>query len=427
MKCSDFLRGLNQDFDLSVIKIFDSVRSLFNQIYLMDCTDKVSDQVHDSCLDCQQSGKDIKGSSGMFQFGNYNRYYGYRNQSMSPDTRLECFKREWFENKQVLDIGCNVGHVTLSIGRDYSPHRIVGIDIDENLIKIAVKNIRHYLPTTSLNSRKRKTLDVSTISTSKGTEGESHKRLSGQSSSVAENDSSKKKKETLMVPQSIRSSPNLSHRLFNTHNLHCHQGLCQKDEQMSENSLDLLNEHPNDDKSVELIYLVHSSKNSLQHFKSSDEEKKQSVGEPVQTRPEKSVNRVNLSRKPLTFPKNTTFRAENYVLLDDSFLLNEKPRYDTILCLSVTKWIHLNYGDDGLKRAFKRMYSQLKPEGILIIEPQPWSSYKKKKFVNQTLMQNYKSITFRPSQFNDYLLSEVGFSSFNLIDIPDHVSKGEDL
>ena len=42
-------------------------------------------------------------------------------------------------------------------------------------------------------------------------------------------------------------------------------------------------------------------------------------------------------------------------------LENVLPEYDTILLLSTAKWIHLNFGDEGIKRVFKRIHAQLRP------------------------------------------------------------------
>lgn len=80
-----------------------------------------------------------------FQYGNYNKYYGYRNPSRSEDPRVHFLRREWFEGKDVLDLGCNLGHLTLYIAKMHRPARILGLDIDGALVHAARKNIRHYL------------------------------------------------------------------------------------------------------------------------------------------------------------------------------------------------------------------------------------------------------------------------------------------
>ena len=102
-------------------------------------------------------------------------------------------------------------------------------------------------------------------------------------------------------------------------------------------------------------------------------------------------------------------------------------RFDTILCLSVTKWIHLNWGDIGLKFLFHKVFRSLRDEGgTFVLEPQPWKSYKKKHWLTERIRKNYSTIQFVPDMFEDYLLKTVGFKACKKIEIPDNqeISKG---
>ncbi|KAF5291176.1 hypothetical protein FQA39_LY14418 [Lamprigera yunnana] len=248
----------------------------------------------------EQDMPSFKERNKQFQYGNYNRYYGYRNQHSEVDLRLLCFSnyKQMFVDKDILDIGCNIGHITLSIARDFNARSVVGVDIDKKLIEIARKNIRHYV-------------------------------------------------------KSSETPP-----------------------------------HNNDEQN--------NRKNSF-------------------------TKETDSSR----FPKNVTFKHGNYVLDNDALLSLEQPQFDVILCLSITKWIHLNWGDAGIKQAFRRMYAQLRPGGKLILEPQNWASYKSKKKLTEKIYQNYIAIQFFPENFTQYLLSsEVGFAKSEILGFPQHQSRG---
>ncbi|XP_072904922.1 7SK snRNA methylphosphate capping enzyme-like isoform X6 [Hemitrygon akajei] len=195
-----------------------------------------------------------------FQYGNYTKYYGYRNPDRGDDPRLAVLRADWFRGKDILDLGCNSGHLTLRIARDLRPARIVGVDIDGGLVHSARRNIRHYLSEEARAPGRRFPISLA------------------------------KCKGPIAAP-------------------------------------------------------------------------------PV------ALDRQTVSG----FPNNVTFVQGNYVLEKDELLETQRPEYDVILCLSLTKWIHLNWGDDGLKRMFKRIYRHLRPGGIFILEPQPWSSYGKRR------------------------------------------------
>ncbi|GMR36387.1 hypothetical protein PMAYCL1PPCAC_06582, partial [Pristionchus mayeri] len=237
-----------------------------------------------------------------YSYGNFDRYYGHRLTNGQRDPRLSVLNREWFEKRTVLDIGCNAGFLTLSIAKEYGPRRILGIDIDEHLIGVARKNIRHYCD--------------------KNTE------LAGK------------------FPASFA-------RQFG----------------------------------------------------------------PI------SQTSLSFSTK---FPDNIWFRTENFVLENDDLLETVEEEYDVILALSITKWIHLNWGDDGMRRFFKRCFASLHPGGRLILEPQHFSTYRKRSVMSEELKTNYRSIEFKPEDFEMYLLEECGFESVEHLTVTGAKAKGFD-
>ncbi|GAQ79636.1 hypothetical protein KFL_000340380 [Klebsormidium nitens] len=110
------------------------------------------------------------------------------------------------------------------------------------------------------------------------------------------------------------------------------------------------------------------------------------------------------------FSQNVQFRKENFVVSPV-----EEEKYDVVMSLSVVKWIHLNWGDDGLLRFFSKVYKSLKPGGLFILEPQPWKSYKSNRAVSETTQRHFKEIKILPDQFSNVLQSKIGFRSADIV------------
>jgi 7SK snRNA methylphosphate capping enzyme len=49
--------------------------------------------------------------------------------------------------------------------------------------------------------------------------------------------------------------------------------------------------------------------------------------------------------------------------------------FQAVTCLSIVKWVHINWGDAGLRAFLARVADLLAPGGRLVLEPQPWTSY----------------------------------------------------
>ena len=67
------------------------------------------------------------------------------------------------------------------------------------------------------------------------------------------------------------------------------------------------------------------------------------------------------------------------------------------------------------------MFAQLRPNGTLILEPQSLASYSKKaRKINAVTKDNFNNMKFKPNQFVEYLINDVGFSGGEIIGTPQH-------
>ena len=82
---------------------------------------------------------------------------------------------------------------------------------------------------------------------------------------------------------------------------------------------------------------------------------------------------------PPQFPHNVQFRCADWVKTQ---IPEDGAPYDVCIAFSVTKWIHLNNGDEGIKTFFQRVYDSLVPGGTFVLEAQPWESYAKARKLN---------------------------------------------
>ena len=128
----------------------------------------------------------------------------------------------------------------------------------------------------------------------------------------------------------------------------------------------------------------------------------------------KTEVKQGVARKgPLPFPHNCFFENEDVTTGggDHSF--------DVISAFSVTKWIHLNHGDEGLLKFFRGVYDSLRPGGRFVFEPQQWKSYQNRRRASEAIKATFKSIKVRPADFARVLVDDVGFESCELLGTPD--------
>ncbi len=89
------------------------------------------------------------------------------------------------------------------------------------------------------------------------------------------------------------------------------------------------------------------------------------------------------------------------------------PRFNIVFCFSVTMWIHLHHGDDGLRRFLDLLSARAEH---LVVEPQPWKCYltckkrwRKSKQPDPPMLSTIQWRNDVDDQIVSYLESECGF------------------
>lgn len=65
--------------------------------------------------------------------------------------------------------------------------------------------------------------------------------------------------------------------------------------------------------------------------------------------------------------------TQNYTVVKDYLKEEAKDGFEVVFCFSVSMWIHLNHGEEGLKKLLHHCHQLCK--GIFVLEPQPWKCY----------------------------------------------------
>ncbi|KAJ3492452.1 hypothetical protein NLJ89_g11234 [Agrocybe chaxingu] len=283
--------------------------------------------------------------------GNYYGYYAKR--PFLNDERLSVLPAHVLEGKRVLDVGCNEGWVSCEIAQIHGAKFVVGIDIDDKLVQGAWRRRRAVWSTQAPcvpEARSWEDQNSDEVSV------EDH--LPSSTSLLTEDgNGSKKRKRDQVDSEAPRPADRNASILSGTSAT--------------------TKRPPKPD-----------------YFPASCEHEFGSLPIPPSANRGKEV-----------FPHNLAFRTADWV---NTTIPEDTGGYDVVVAFSLSKWIHLNEGDEGLKRFFKRVYKVLKSGGTFVLEPQPWESYVKARKMDRKLQENYKNLRIRPADF-ETILKEIGF------------------
>eukprot|EP00850_Spirogloea_muscicola_P014350 SM000102S09208 [mRNA] locus=s102:231854:235360:- [translate_table: standard] len=417
---------------------------------------------------------------GKYKYGNYASYYGYRvGGDMELDPRVEFVRSEWVTGKACLDIGCNVGSLTVAIAERLEAASMLGIDIDHSLVNRARSNLRKAAsgqrhaqsgqlaqdPAREEYGAARASYSLASDSGDKVAEtGAQWHKAGARVPQVEVELLSDRQYEGLVVleeaagqdKESGRADSELVHeqsdakraRVAHTGNLgdgragsppcscpsdeahtsvHRGEGLlmkcvqsghwsekanCSQDQALA-TSYELYRAGVGESKEPSPSSDNAGEAEGLEVRAGSERARGCCEADNVTKETRKASCESGASCSDQAVEGSRVLRLSSIEFLTVNFLENRfaDRSFDTVLCFSVTKWIHLNWGDAGIIHFFAEIFRILRLNGVLVLEPQLWRSYEKKRDVSEVAKRNFEEIKIKPDDFPELLLDRIGFRS----------------
>ncbi|CAN0158793.1 unnamed protein product [Ectocarpus fasciculatus] len=382
------------------------------------------------------------------------------------DPRVGLMRRSWFEGKKCLDVGCNEGHLTLALVRSFRPRRMVGVDIDSYLVRRARKELSteisaaaHAGNNTDFRPLMPRSLrggedgvgdegqaipatasapvappddeaqgaDGGTpkLKANAGGEGDAGGGSGGARSGepealvpARENEGHGSRKgtvgevgESVALPES-RGGGTTSGAAVGSTSVGAEVDPARKDGGTRSASR---HERP--------VATVGGGLSDTQKggndATADDTSSGSTVAEAATVAAGAAAGVVaNAAADPdarVLSGCTVSFRCEDFVAE-----AHGDHGYDVVCLFSVVKWMHINGGDEALRSMFRKTYSLLRPGGRLILEPQPWKTYRKsaRQHGSAEAAVIVGTIQLRPQAFPAYLTGEVGFRSWEEVGLP---------
>lgn len=306
-------------------------------------------------------------SRARYMFGNYDQYYKQRfDRYATVDPRVQGVLLKAgniFADKVVLDIGCNTGFITFLVAA-LGARQVEGVDIDVTCISRALRYLRW------LKQKGYKTLP----------EEQMHDAREEGSRRAAEAAEAEAPAAPAAAEAEAPSAPSAPSASWYT-------------KQYPVSYVQSRGHIPYHAKPLEA--------GALQKALSSAKvlEKAVPVNPPAAPRP--------------GFPYNIEFRSEN--VLYTQVEGNRNVQYDVVLLFRLTKWIHINWGDLGIKRLFTRCNEWLRLGGLLVLEVKDLAGqpYAKEKHVSAGTRATRDGLLLLPGDFDWFLTNAYGFEKLS--------------